>query len=835
MNLNNIDSKWQKIWDEKNCFKTEIDESKEKYYVLEMFPYPSGKIHVGHLRNYSIGDVVARFNRMKGKNVLYPMGWDAFGLPAENAAIKNNVHPEDWTVKNIASMREQLKSMGNSYDWSREIATCSPDYYKHEQAFFIELFEKGLAYQKESEVNWDPVDKTVLANEQVVEGRGWRSGALVERKKLKQWFLKITNYSEELLSAIDTLGGWPESVRYMQTNWIGKSEGCYIDFKLENSDDVIKVYTTKPETIFGCSYLAISYDHDILEKHEQSDEVKHFMEKYSKLSISSEERDKMEKEGVKTNINVIHPLTSEVVPVYIANFVLKDYGTGAVFACPANDQRDHDFAKKYNLPVIEVIQNYEKNHNFDESAYTEDGIIVNSNFLNDLNVKDARKKIISEFEKLGKGNGTTQYRLNDWGVSRQRYWGTPIPMIYCESCGVVPEKLENLPVTLPKDVKFSGKGNPLDEHPSWKNVKCPKCGSDAQRETDTFDTFFESSWYFTRFCDPSADTITNKDACDYWMSVDRYIGGVEHAVLHLLYARFFTKLMKDLGHVKVDEPFKNLLTQGMVLHASYKDVDGDWIYPSDVEKRDGKLFSKSSGKEVFKGKIEKMSKSKNNVVDLESILKEFGADTLRMFILSDSPPERDLEWSDSGVEGCYRFILKLYKFADKIVTSEYTKDEIANLESQIHLTIKSVSSDIDNYHLNKALARIRELFNAAIASDKTLSISINNAFTTILKLLNPFIPHITEEIWEKIGNKDILAETVWPKFDESKIDNSTQKLAIQVNGKLRGTIEIDSNASKDEIESMAKEHDVVSKYLENITIMKTIIVPGKIVNFVVKQ
>lgn len=831
MDLKTIDSKWQKIWEEKNIFKSQMDNNKEKYYVLEMFPYPSGKIHIGHARNYSMGDLLARFNRALGKNVLYPIGWDSFGLPAENAAINNNIHPAKWTYENIDSMKKQLKLLGNSYDWSKELATCDPEYYKHEQAFFIELFNKNLAYQKESEVNWDPVDNTVLANEQVVDGRGWRSGALVEKKKLKQWFLKITNYSDELLEDIKNLKGWPESVRHMQENWIGKSDGAEINFDIESSDSKVKIYTTRPETIFGCTYIAISYNHEILDNIEKTTEITKFIEKCSHNSTSVADIEKAEKEGVYSGVDAIHPLTGNKIPIYIANYVLKDYGTGAVFGCPAHDERDHEFACKYSIPILQVIDHKDMDIDVAIKPYTSDGFLVNSEFLNGLDTKNAKTKIVEELEKLSKGNLKINFKLKDWGVSRQRYWGCPIPIIYCDKCGVLPEKLENLPVSLPDDVKFSGNGNPLDSHPTWKHTNCPKCSGAAVRETDTFDTFFESSWYFSRYCDPESDSMTNKDACKYWLPVDRYIGGIEHAVMHLLYSRFFTKAMNDCGHLDVREPFENLLTQGMVLHASFKDSDGEWVYPDKIYKKDGRLFSSENHKEVFQGKIEKMSKSKKNVIDLESILSKFGADTVRMFILSDSPPERDLEWSDSGVEGCYKFISKLINFADKLSSIELSSTLDEKLESLTHLTIKNVTSDLEFYHFNKAIARIRELFNFITSNNST---NIKESFEIVIRLLNPFIPHVTEEIWEKLDNKKLLSENSWPKYDESKIDSSTQTLAVQVNGKLRGTIEVPDSLSKEEIEIAAKNCDGVLKHIENMNIVKTIIVPKKIVNFVVK-
>jgi leucyl-tRNA synthetase len=834
MNLAEIDKKWQSKWQDHNCFKSDINHSKPKYYVLEMFPYPSGKIHIGHLRNYSMGDLIARFHRASGYNVLYPMGWDSFGLPAENAAIQNNTHPKSWTYSNIASMREQIKSIGNSYDWGREIATCDPEYYKHEQAFFIELYNKGLAYQKESVVNWDPVDNTVLANEQVVDGRGWRSGAVVEKRKLKQWFLRITDYAEELLEDIETLKNWPDSVRHMQHNWIGKSTGANVKFKISGLDDHILVYTTRHDTLFGGTFVAVCYDHEILDKIQITEEIKNFIEKCRKNSTAQADIEKQEKEGVFTGLYVQNPFdSSRKLPVYIANYVLKEYGTGAVFGCPAHDERDHIFALKYNLEIKPVIQPEDDvTVDIQESPYVGDGTIINSGFLNGLSVDDAKKEAAKKLSSLGLGEETINYRLKDWGISRQRYWGCPIPMVYCNSCGVVPEKLENLPITLPEDVNLTGRENPLSTHISWKQTDCPKCGLPAERETDTFDTFFESSWYFARYPDVKANSMTGKDSCKYWLEVDQYIGGIEHAVLHLLYARFFTKAMNDLGHISIREPFKKLLTQGMVLHKTYKDEEGNWVYPSEIEFKNGEIISTISGKKVTEGKLEKMSKSKKNVIDLESILSRFGADTVRLFILSDSPPERDLEWSDSGVEGCYKFIMKLLSFGDKISKVSFSSNLDEDLESKTHLTIKNVSADIKDHHFNKAIARIRELFNDL--SSKAESETMRFAFETVVRLINPFIPHVTEEIWEKLGKTNILAENSWPSFEEEKTKASTVKIAIQINGKLRGTIDVPSGAENKYIEQLAINSSDASKYLRDANIVKVIVVPNKIINFVVR-
>ncbi len=832
MKIADIEKKWQNIWQEKKSFSADVLAGKPKYYVLEMLPYPSGKIHVGHLRNYAIGDVIARFFKAQGYNVLHPMGWDAFGLPAENAAIANNTHPATWTYANISVMRDQLKSVGLSYDWSKEIATCDPDYYKHEQKFFLELLAKGLAYQKESIVSWDPVDQTVLANEQVIDGRGWRSGALVERKTLKQWFLKITNYTEELLAEISNLEGWPESVRSMQEKCIGKSIGAYINFKLKDptaNHSGIKIFTTCPDTLYGASFVAVSYNHPLVDEIVKTPEITAFIDQCSHMSVSSAEVEKAEKDGVYTGIKVAHPFDSSIeLPVIIANFVLMEYGTGAVYGCPGHDERDHELALKIGLDITQVVASNDVEIDITKAAYTGPGFMVNSGFLDGMDRDAAKKASIAKLEEQGCGQATTNYRLRDWGISRQRFWGCPIPIIYCDDCGVLPVPEDQLPVELPKDITFTGHGNPLDNHPSWKKVKCPGCAKDATRETDTFDTFFESSWYFTRYCAPNAQNMTDRAATDYWLPVDQYIGGIEHAVMHLLYARFFTKAMNDFGHLNVREPFKNLLTQGMVLHATYKDEAGKWLYPKEAAEM------KKQGIKVIEGKIEKMSKSKNNVVDLESMIANFGADTARMFALSDSPPEKDLEWSENGIEGCYKFITRLFAMAESLKNVAVAKDEDFaghELLKQIHFTIKHVTEDIQKFRLNKAIARIRELANSlSSTSEQSL---VRSGFEIVLRLLNPFIPHVTEEMWQQMGGSPILVEQKWPDYDEAYLVANNVTLAIQVNGKLRSTYEFSASASEDEIKNVALHLEPVLKHIEGKEIRKIIVVPGKIVNIVV--
>ncbi|WP_375326335.1 leucine--tRNA ligase [Candidatus Tisiphia endosymbiont of Nemotelus uliginosus] len=847
--MKNIDQKWQKIWHEEKAFTTINDSTKPKYYVLEMLPYPSGKIHVGHLRNYSIGDCTARFMKAQGYNVLHPMGWDAFGLPAENAAINNNSHPKEWTYRNIDTMRKQLQSIGFSYDWSREVNTCDPAYYQHEQKFFLELYERGLAYQKESLVNWDPVDQTVLANEQVIDGRGWRSGAIIEKRYLKQWFLKITNYAEELLNEIPKLTNWPESVKSMQEKWIGKSEGSNFNWSIKDSNHIIEVFSTRPETIFGASFIAIAYNHPIIEQLvDKNIQILSFIQQCANLH-SSVAVEKAEKDGVVTNLSVTHPFNPSItLPVIIANFVLMEYGTGAVFGCPAHDERDYELAIKLQLPIKPVVspQNIElrvgmTNLGASLLPYTGDGTMINSDFLNDLDIHEARTRVIKEFEARNIGKRIINYRLKDWGVSRQRFWGCPIPIIYCSVCGIVPVPIANLPVTLPDNIKFDGHGNPLDLHPTWKHTNCPKCQKAAFRETDTLDTFFESSWYFTRYCDNSAPNITNKNSCDYWLPVDQYIGGVEHAVMHLLYARFFTKVMNEQGYLSVREPFTSLLTQGMVLHATYKDADNNWLYPDEVEKQSDKLVNKHTGQHVFQGRVEKMSKSKKNVVDLETILANHCADAVRLFVLSDSPPEKDFEWSATGLEGCTRFLSKLANMAAMLINHDQPVTLLSEINSSkllklTHYTVKYVTEEIREFKLNKAIARLRELFNALsgeFSKETKRDInSVKEGFAILIRLFNPFIPHITEEIWQKLGNEERLYQIAWPSFNKQFLEEESYIMAIQINGKLRATHEFHNVTTEDEIKNIIFQLEPLKKYLNNSQPQNIIIIPKKIVNIV---
>lgn len=848
-NFKESERKWQKIWAEKKLFASTEQSDKPKYYMLEMFPYPSGRIHMGHVRNYTLGDVMARFKRAQGFNVMYPMGWDAFGLPAENAAIQNNVPPKRWTYENIGFMRSQLKSIGLSYDWSREIATCAPEYYQHEQRFFLEMLKAGLAYRKESWVNWDPVDHTVLANEQVIDGRGWRSGAPVERKQLSQWFLRISDFSDELLEGLKTLEGWPDKVRLMQENWIGKSEGAIVRFPFVDKKGVLEVYTTRPDTLYGMSFCAIAPNHPVAQELAEKDPaLKAFIKTCEQLGTSQATIEKAEKQGYKTSLSVQHPFIKEKgFPVYVANFVLMDYGTGAVFGCPGHDERDHEFATKYNLPIVQVVESVEA-VDIQKPPYLEDGKIIHSDFLNGLTVNEAKSRAISELENLKLGERKVNYRLRDWGFSRQRFWGCPIPIIYCEKCGVVPVPEENLPVVLPEDVTFDKPGNPLAHHPTWKHILCPVCSKSAVRETDTFDTFFESSWYFMRFCSPQSPRGIDRLAADYWLPVDCYIGGVEHAVLHLLYARFFTRVLKRLGYVGVDEPFKRLLTQGMICHETYRGEDGAWMYPEEVTKNaSGQWVHSESGVTIQVGRSEKMSKSKKNTVDPTHIIENYGADAARLFMMSDSPPERDLEWTDAGIDGAWRYINRLWKLigqhkgifagdAAKLDNSALSEPLIA-LRTQTHKTIKLVGEDIAQFHFNKAVARIRELsnalgdFSAETLQEKSI---LREGLEALIHLLAPFMPHLAEELWFEIGGGELITSRAWPDFNPAFIVEDTVTIAVQVNGKLRATIQIRKDLGQADAEKAALSAESVQAAIKDKQVIKTIVVPNRIVNLVVK-
>ncbi|MCB9965404.1 MAG: leucine--tRNA ligase [Rhodospirillales bacterium] len=848
-NIKETEQKWQKVWADRGTFEVKEDSSKEPYYVLEMFPYPSGRVHIGHARNYVMGDIVARYRKAQGYNVIHPMGWDAFGLPAENAAIERKSHPADWTYANIKDMRAQLQSLGLSFDWSREIATCHPEYYRHEQKMFLDFLKKGIAYRKESVVNWDPVENTVLANEQVVDGKGWRSGVPVERRKLNQWFLKITDYAEELLSDLSKLDKWPEKVRVMQENWIGKSQGVEFFFKIEGdglpADERLYVFTTRADTIMGTSFAVLAPEHPLSLKLAETDPAaKAFIEKCQTLGTSEEAIEKAEKEGFKTPWQVIHPLTGERLPVYIGNFVIYSYGTGAIKSAPAHDERDFAFATKYGLPIRPVITGPD----FEEGQpYPKKGTLVNSGSdLDGLSSDNAIDKIISMLEKKGVGKRITNFRLRDWGVSRQRYWGAPIPVVYCDDCGCVPVPEEQLPVELPYDINFDAPQNPLARHPSWKNTSCPTCDKDATRETDTFDTFFESSWYFARYCDPrNTATGFDKDKAEYWCPVDQYIGGVEHAVLHLLYARFFTKALRDCGYWNIDEPFKGLFTQGMVVHATYKDEDGKWLFPSEIIRQEDGSYKDEKGRLVKVGSPIKMSKSKKNVIPPEEVSETYGIDAARLFVVSDSPPERDVEWTESGIDGSWRFINKLHRVVSELIDTgmagrkgdkpQHFSKEAADLRRITHATIKGVASDIENFHMNKAVARIRELSNAVFAfkaEDDPSAWALREAIETLILLINPMTPHLAEELWQLLGHTTLLAEESWPICDDSLLVQDTITLAVQVNGKVRATITLPKNADEATAKEIALSEPNVQKSLDGKQVRKFIYVPGRIVNVV---
>lgn len=863
MNYNHgaTEKKWQNLWNEKKSFEAKEDPSKKKYYVLSMFPYPSGRIHMGHVRNYTLGDVVARLRRAQGFNVLHPMGWDAFGLPAENAARERGISPKDWTYDNIANMRGELKRIGLSIDWSREFATCDVTYYKQQQKLFLDFYKKGLAYRRKSFVNWDPIDETVLANEQVIDGRGWRSGALVEKRELNQWFFKITAYAEDLLQLLSTLDRWPDKVRLMQENWIGKSEGAKVFFKLTapiaragaspapaadaERMATIEVFTTRPDTLFGASFIALSPGHPITaELAKNNTKLADFVTECNRIGTTAAAIETAEKMGFDTGLTVAHPfIAGKTLPVYIANFVLMDYGTGAIFGCPAHDQRDFDFATKYKLSVIEVI---EQKGEAQPLPYTGDGALKNSGFLNGLDVASAKKTAIEKLKSMGIGEGVTQFRLRDWGVSRQRYWGCPIPVIHCKACGVVPVPETQLPVVLPEDADFKKGGNPLDNHPTWKHVKCPSCKADAQRETDTCDTFVDSSWYYARFCSPKNDAAPiTKSATDYWLPVDQYVGGVEHAILHLLYSRFFTRAMNETGHVGLKEPFAGLFTQGMVCHESYKDEDGKWLYPEEMEKRpDGTAVNVKTGKPVTVGRVEVMSKSKRNVVDPGRIIDAYGADTARLFMLSDSPPERDLEWTESGIDGAWRYINRLWRLVDEAPTLlNYTSpNDNANLppadlalRKATHKTIAEVTDHLQRFAFNSAVAAIRKLTNAIeeyISGKNANGTVYREAVEAITRLASPMMPHIASEMWEKLGHKTMLVDEAWPTPEAALLVDNVVTIAVQVNGKLRATIELPRDCAKDKAEAIALAQDSVVRALNGSQPKKVIIVPNKIVNVV---
>jgi leucyl-tRNA synthetase len=872
-NAREAEPRWQKIWDERGIYATSNSDPRPKYYVLEMFPYPSGRIHMGHVRNYTMGDVVARFKRAMGLNVLHPMGWDAFGMPAENAAIERKVHPKQWTYDNIAAMKKQLQSMGLSLDWAREIATCDPDYYKHQQRMFLDFLKAGLVERKQSKVNWDPVDHTVLANEQVIDGRGWRSGALVEQRELTQWFFKISTFSEDLLGALDKLDRWPEKVRLMQRNWIGRSEGLLVRFVLDakttpGGENELEVFTTRPDTLFGAKFMAIAPDHPLASAAAaKNPTLKDFIAECKRTGTAQELIDKAEKLGFDTGIKALHPFDPNwKLPVYVANFILMDYGTGAIFGCPAHDQRDLDFVNKYDLgntPVVCPPGQDPKNFVITDTAYDGDGTMINSRFLDGMTIPEAKEEVARRLERETRGNKPVaqrqiNFRLRDWGISRQRYWGCPIPIIHCETCGIVPVPAKDLPVRLPDDVTFDKPGNPLDRHPTWKNVACPQCGrSNARRETDTMDTFVDSSWYFARFTDPWIKTApTDRKMVDEWLPVDQYIGGIEHAILHLLYSRFFTRAMKTTGHISMDEPFAGLFTQGMVVHETYRAKGGEWIMPADVKiETVGELRSASlikTGEPIEIGSIEKMSKSKKNTVDPDDIIASYGADTARWFMLSDSPPERDVEWTERGVQGAARFVQRLWRLvgeaadvaspADTPKPTSFSPEALA-LRKAAHLALSKVSESIEELHFNVCVAHLYEFANALQTSFGSVegnggvtpdyAWAVREAADILVRLFHPMMPHLAEECWAVLGHTTLVADAPWPEVEASLLIEDTMTLPVQVNGKKRAEVTVPRNATNAEIEAAVLVLDEVKRALAGKRPKKVIVVPQRIVNVVV--
>jgi leucyl-tRNA synthetase len=854
---------WQAAWEARGIFRASEDDPRPKYYVLEMFPYPSGRIHMGHVRNYTMGDVVARYMRAKGHNVLHPMGWDAFGLPAENAAIERGVHPAKWTYDNIAVMRGQLKSMGLSLDWSRELATCDLDYYHQQQRLFLDMLKASLVDRKTRKVNWDPVDHTVLANEQVIDGRGWRSGALIEQREQPEWVFKITDYAQDLLQALAGLERWPEKVRLMQANWIGRSEGLLIRFETVGAppkgQDLIEVFTTRPDTLYGASFIAIAPDHPLAKAVAEKDAgAAAFIDECQHHGTSAAELETQEKKGFDTGLRVRHPgIEGAELPVLIANFILMEYGTGAIFGCPAHDQRDLEFARAKGLPVIPVVLPPEADpasFAIGDEAYTGDGTMINSGMLDGLSVEAAKQKIAEHLTtQRVKGKPValrqTQYRLRDWGISRQRYWGCPIPMIHCPTCGIVPVPEKDLPVKLPDDVSFDKPGNPLDHHPTWKHVPCPTCGGGALRETDTMDTFVDSSWYFARFTSPHSATPTDSNAVGYWLPVDQYIGGVEHAILHLLYARFFTRAMHRCGHVAIDEPFRGLFTQGMVTHETYKDSHGKWLLPEEVSRKDGNAVHAKTGEPIVVGAIESMSKSKKNVVDPDTIIAAYGADTARWFMLSDTPPERDIEWTAGGVEGAHRFLQRVWRLvrdaAAKGVEPGTPKPatfgpEAEALRRSAHRSVAAVTSAIEKLRFNAAVAHIYELANALSAGlqgsgphpSPDLAYALREAAALLARIAAPMVPHLAEECWALLGYNTLLAEAPWPVPEKALLLEETVTIAVQVNGKRRDELTIARDAASEDIEAAALKLDNVVRAIGGRKIKKVVIVPQRIVNVV---
>ncbi len=837
VNFQIIEKKWQ------NKFASMKLENKDgkKFYCLEMFPYPSGKIHMGHVRNYTIGDVIARYKYMNGYNVLHPMGWDAFGLPAENAARSNNLNPKNWTKENISVMKQQLKLLGLSIDWDLEISTCDESYYKHQQELFIDFYNQGLVSKKETYVNWDPVEKTVLANEQVINGKGWRSNAIVERKKLSQWFFNISKFSNELLNDLKNLNGWPEKVKLMQKNWIGKSVGCEIDFQIINISKKLRIFTTRPDTIFGATFIALSVDHEIAKSFEKDPKFKEFKNECSKIGTTEEALANAEKVGYKTNLFAEHPFQKDKkIPVYLANFVLMDYGNGAIFGCPAHDQRDFDFAIKYELPIIRVVADKDNEKKKMDSAFTGQGKIINSEFLNGLDIESAKKLIIDKIEEKNIGKKKTLFRLKDWGISRQRYWGCPIPMIYLEDGSVVPVEKSELPIKLPENIDLSSSGNPLENHPNWKKTIDKKTGKKAIRETDTLDTFVDSSWYFLRFCSPKEkNSPFDFKKVNYWMPVDQYIGGIEHAILHLLYSRFFMKAIKQSNDkIECSEPFKKLFTQGMVCHETYRDQKSNWLYPDEIEKTSNNTAIKKLDKsKVIVGPAESMSKSKKNTIDPEVMINQFGADAVRWFILSDSPPEKDIQWSDTGVASSNKFLQKIWNLNQEILKRKERKSDKENekqLNMKIDLYVNKIDKSIDNFQFNVAIAQFYEIYKYL---NEAIKLNIKNenlvtSITKIMKLMIPFVPHLAHECLVNLRCKN---SDIWPSFNKKLLENISINLVVQINGKTRDVIKIKKNTSEKDVDKLASRSQKAKKYIKDKNIIKTIFVKNKIINYIIKE
>ncbi len=849
-NPRSIEPKWQEFWNTNKTFESDINHDKKKYYILEMFPYPSGKIHMGHVRNYTLGDVLARFKRAQGYNVMHPMGWDAFGLPAENAAIENKTSPGKWTYENISAMKKQLQLMGLSLDWSREFATCDKDYYHQQQKLFLKFYKEKLIYKKESLVNWDPIENTVLANEQVIDGKGWRSGADVIQKKLSQWFFNITSFGDELLNGLDHLKGWPEKVKLMQKNWIGKSYGCEINFSIvdQNGQETgkkLEIYTTRPDTIFGATFCALSPFHPLVETllKEKPSLEKHINDLRSQ-KISEEAISKNEKLGVNTDLFIKHPfIKNKNLPIYIANFILMDYGTGAIYGCPAHDQRDFDFASKYNLEIIPVIEPPDKKQFDFKNAYDGVGHLINSDFLNGLNIEDAKTEIIQKVEKLSIGKKTVNYRLRDWGISRQRYWGCPIPIMYREDGEIIPVPENELPIELPSDINLDKPGNPLDNHPTWKYTKCPETGMSAIRETDTLDTFVDSAWYFLRFCSPTnSKTAFTEEETQYWMPVDQYVGGIEHAILHLLYSRFFTKA---LNIKSVKEPFESLFTQGMVCHHTYRNSTGAWVYPDDIKKEGDKLTQISTNESVIEGPIESMSKSKRNVIDPQSIIEMYGADSARWFMLSDSPPEKDINWSDSGIKGAWKICQKIWTIVHSnkdilhknLDENQELSDEGKKLMGLTYECLEGITNSIEKFQMNVAIAKVYELVNAISKfkiEEEADQICLKETIKIMVKVIEPMVPHLAEECWESFNSEKRLDEIPWPSVKKDFLKKDNVVVVIQINGKRRGEVLVKSNTIEEDIVKLVHEIESIKKILKDKKIIKRIFVPNKIINLVVQ-